>query len=277
MPLFYPPAQIGISSDGNTGGTTGFNSDQQFVGTNLITLSQSTAAGGNTITIDGPRVPTMQRFDNQPDVASASNAGLHATVALVNGSMWLFPLTPGNDVFPGNMSALTMFMDMSGSSFTSASGAQTLRASVGIYTLAGASSLSLINSGSASITQNAATANTSLWHGARWFTWVSSQFSTSLTFSQTSYWLGVIMSTSAVSQSLSHIGFYQGASEGTAHRSGTMGASGATAASRGWTPWAGIVATNAIPASIHITGITKTGASGGFVNHVVMEALHSAW
>ncbi len=46
---------IGISTQGNTGGTTGFASQSfQFVGSNNITLSQTLGAGGATLSILGP-------------------------------------------------------------------------------------------------------------------------------------------------------------------------------------------------------------------------------
>jgi len=287
MPLYYPATQIGISTDGNTGGTTGFQSDLQLVGTNLITLSQSTAAGGNTVTIVGPRVPSMVRFDNFPGLATVSNAGTHSAgstnlssaaygvLGTVNASMQLFPLCPVNDVFPGNMTASTMFFDMLGLGSSANSAAQTLRYSVGIYTLAGASTLSLLNSGSTSITAAATTNQSTLWNGARYLTMGSAQFSASLTFSQTSYWIGIIFSSSAATQSLYFHGAYQG-NQGDA-RSGTMGVSGTTNNSRDWSPWAGVVATAALPASVHISGVTKTGISGGFYPHLILENLHSAW
>lgn len=288
MPLYFPPDQVGISTDGNTGGTTGFaQQSYQLVGTNLITLSQSITNNQGTVTIVGPRVPGMTRYDNFPGFGTVSNAGTHsagstnhssaayAPLGTVNGSMQLFPLAPVNDVFPGNMSASTIFFDMLGLGSSANSAAQTLRYSVGIYTLAGASTLSLLNSGSTSITAAATTNQSTLWNGARYLTMGSAQFSASLTFSQTSYWVGIIFSSSAATQSLYYHGAYFG-NQGDA-RSGTMGVSGTTNNSRDWMPWAGVVATAALPTSIHISGVTKTGVSGGFVPHVVMEALHSAW
>jgi hypothetical protein len=267
---------IGISTQGNTAGTTGFFSNSyQLVGSNLITLSQSTAAGAGTLTIVGPQVPTIYRFDNLPAYATNSTDSAFGTLGTINGSMHLFPLAPSNDLFPGNMTAGTLYVDMSGSGSSANSAAQTLRGSLGIYTLAGASSLSLLNSGTMSITAAATSNQSTLWNGARYLTLVSSQFSASLTFSQTSYWLGLILSSSAATQSLSFFGAYPG-NQGIA-RSGTMGVSGTTANSRDWAPWAGLVGTAALPTSIHLSGVTKTGISGGFIPHVVLETLHSAW
>jgi hypothetical protein len=265
---------MGISTQGNTAGTTGFFSNSyQLAATNLVTLSQSTNASGGSMTIVGPRVPGMTRYGNMD---WGGTVAPYTSLGTVNGSMLLFPMNDEVDVFPGNMTASTLFIDMVGSSFTSASAAQTLRVSAGIYTLAGASSLSLLNSGTASVTQGAATANTSLWHGPRYLTMVDTQFSgSSLTFSQTSYWLGLIFSSSAVTQSLSLVGGYRAMTASA--RSGTIGVAGATANSRGWSPWAGVVNTAALPTSIHMSGVIKTGVSGGFIPHFVLEALHSAW
>lgn len=272
MPLFYPPAKDGIGTEGNTGGTTGFNSNQQLVGTNLITLSQSTAVGGNTVTIVGPRVPGMTRFAN---VDWGGSVNPYAQLGTVNGSMQLFPMVGGDDVFPGNMTASTLFLDVSGSGSSANSVAQTLRVSVGIYTLAGGSSLSLLNSGSVSLTAAATTNQSTLWNGPRYLSMGSAAFSASLTFSQTSYWMGIIFSSSSGTQSLSMNGGYRAITANA--RSGILGVNGASNASNGWEPWAGVVGTAALPTSIHISGVTKTGVSGGFVPHFVLEALHSTW
>jgi len=276
-----PSGSIGMSTQGNTAGTSGFFSNSyQLVGSNLITLSQSTAAGQGTMTIVGPQVPPMYRYDNLPVQGTASNQtnSPYITLGTVNGSMQLFPFAPGNDVFPGNMSALTMFIDMSAAhtNTSATTQAQTLRYSVGIYTLAGASTLSLLNSGSASVTAPATSNQSTLWNGARYLTLVSSQFSAAMSFSQTSYWLGIIMSSSGTTNSgMGYLGAYQG-NQGVA-RSGTIGISGTTANSRDWGLWAGVVGTAALPASLHITNVTKTGVSGGFIPHVIVDALHSAW
>lgn len=271
-----PADSQGISTQGNTAGTTGFASaSYQLVASNLLTASQSLNAGSATVTLIGPRVPGITRYDNAPVLGSASTGTYFGSLGTVNGSMHLFPISPGNDLFPGNMTALTFYLDMFGSGSSANSAAQTLRASLGVYTLAGASTLSLLNSGSASFTAAATSNQSTLWDGARYLTMNSSAFSASLTFSQTSYWLGVIFSSSAATQSLSIYGNYMG--NQAQARSGTMGVSGTTNNSRDWAPWAGIVGTAALPASIHISGVTKTGASGGFVPHVIMEALHSAW
>jgi hypothetical protein len=276
-----PGDSIGISTQGNTAGTTGFFSQSyQLVGSNLITLSQSTAVGQGTLTIVGPRVPSIVRFNNMPVQGSVSNQtnSPYVTLGTVNGSMQIFPLTPAGDLFPGNMTASTLFVDMSAShtNTSATTQAQTLRFSVGIYTLAGASTLSLLNSGSGSITAPATSNQSTLWHGARYLTLNSSAFSAALTFSQTSYWMGIIMSSSGTTNSaFGYLGVYQG-NQGVI-RSGTMGVSGTSNNSRDWQPWGGVVGTAVLPASIHISGITKSGASGGFIPHVIMENLHSAW
>ena len=78
----------GISTQGNTAGTTGFNSVLlQLVGSNGITLSQSTAAGGHTITISGPTQ------SNQPAVNAlgVSNTGTTlGNTGTSSGITWVF-------------------------------------------------------------------------------------------------------------------------------------------------------------------------------------------
>jgi len=280
MPLFIPIAQAVGVSGGNTSGNTGVDQGTiAFAGGSNVTLSQATDSVGASITVNAAG-GTLNRFDNLPSLGTASNQtnSPYVTLGTVNGSMHLFPLTPPNMVFPGVMTASTMYFDMSQAHTNTSATTQALtyRYSVGVYTLSGASTLSLLNSGSASVTAAATSNQSTLWNGARYLTLDRSAFSASLTFSQANYWLGIIMSSSGTTNSnFGFFGAYPG-NQGVA-RSGTMGVSGTTNNSRDWSPWAGIVATAALPASIHISGVTKTGTSGGFIPHVILEATHSAW
>lgn len=275
MPLFVPVvASVGVSG-GNTSGNTGLDQGKiAFAGGTNITLSQATDSIGASITING-LAPGVTRYAN---VDWGGSANPFASLGTVNGSMQLFPMQGGDNLFPGNMSAKTLFFDMTvnHTNTSATTQAQTLRYSVGIYTLAGASSLSLLNSASGSITAPGTSNQSTQWHGARYLTVNSSQFSASLTFSQTSYWMGIIFSSSGTSNSnFSYIGGYRAATANV--RSGLIGAQSSSGASVGWEPWAGVVGTAALPASIHISGVTKTGVSGGFIPHFVLEALHSTW
>jgi hypothetical protein len=72
---------IGMSTMGNTSGTTGTFSNQYiFAGTNNLTLSQSTGAGGATLTISGPTISTAQLF------ITGNTTG--TTAALSSGSIF---------------------------------------------------------------------------------------------------------------------------------------------------------------------------------------------
>ncbi|MGB4957628.1 MAG: hypothetical protein WBO49_04205 [Candidatus Saccharimonas sp.] len=71
-----PAFSAGISTLGNTAGTTGTVSNQLiFAGGNNITLSQSTGAGGNTISISGANIPvqTAFSFSNSNGVSFGTN------------------------------------------------------------------------------------------------------------------------------------------------------------------------------------------------------------
>ncbi|TAH35724.1 hypothetical protein EYC59_02060 [Candidatus Saccharibacteria bacterium] len=74
-----PAVSIGMSNIGNTSGTSGTASNQLiFAGGNNITLSQSTGAGGNTLSIAGPSLSNSNgfTFGTNGSVITASYNGL---------------------------------------------------------------------------------------------------------------------------------------------------------------------------------------------------------
>jgi hypothetical protein len=90
-----PAYSAGISTQGNTAGTTGFATNQlQFVGSNMISLSQSTGAGGNTLTINATQsVQTQSRFNLTLGGNSTSAGAGYAQIS--SGTMLL---AGGNNV-----------------------------------------------------------------------------------------------------------------------------------------------------------------------------------
>lgn len=266
---------IGISTMGNTAGTTAVSPGRMvLVGTQLLTLSQATDATGSTLTIQGPRVLSVSRYDN-----ASYNSGNVLGVGLntQQTQLQMFPFCPPEDVFPGNMTVSTLLFDLSGSGGAGTSGSYQYSFSVGLYTInsTNVSVLTLLNSASTSWSSAAAAGNSSLWHGPRWLSIHSSLFSAAWNLSQTSYWMGVVFSSVGNAYSLSLMGDNLGDTGN--NRSGTLGAAGASNASVGWYPYAGYVATAGIPASINISALTHTGASGGFVPHFVAENLLSKY
>jgi hypothetical protein len=113
----------GVSTGGNTAGSTGTvtTGNIVFVGTNGITLSQSTGAAGSnaTITISGPGAKeTISHFRNE--------ARLIATTGQLNGSSYVVPF-----ILPegGSFSYFRMYGSFSTNSTTLASTAATMSAS----------------------------------------------------------------------------------------------------------------------------------------------------
>lgn len=186
----------GISTQGNTAGTTGFaTSGIQLVGSRNVTLSQSTGANG-TVTILGPDAPVI-RFHRNVEIGFNTAAAQITLASLSNATMALFPLAVGKDIFPGQMSVQLMGILMSGNlTATSVSGAHTSSVSVGFYSMVNATQLSRVFSGSRTWTMGAGTSNTQAYSGAKWLTLNSSNFDAQPTFSNTAYWVAVWFRTS---------------------------------------------------------------------------------
>ena len=192
----------GISTQGNTLGTTGFASNAvQFVGSRNVTLSQSTGGGGShTITVLGPDAPVINIWQNF-DAGAANSANAAVThMSVSDATLWIVPLNQFNDVFPGQMSMERFALLCSGSatatSLTGWSAAHTSRFSIGIYSMVNATQISLLASGSRSITAAANTGNTGSYNGIRWLTFASSNFDVQPQLSNTQYFVGIWMRTS---------------------------------------------------------------------------------
>jgi hypothetical protein len=135
----------GVSNLGNTAGSTGTVSTGNFVlvGSNGISLSQSTGAAGSaaTVTINGPLLGTQSTW-------APFNIGQSSSVAaLGNGSVIVAPaiIPPGNCI----ISRIDAFVSLSISTSSNSSHAGVVSVYFGIYTR-NASTLSLATSGSQS-------------------------------------------------------------------------------------------------------------------------------
>lgn len=179
----------GISTQGNTAGTTGLVSQQiQFVGTNDIVLSQSVNGNSATLSV-GRSAPTLQAWLR--GIASVN------VIQVTNGSQYVFPLDRHFNPFQGDMTVNTMGVFLSWN-LTATSVSQQLSSSifVGLYTLTG-STLSLLNSASATFgNPTANNSNTSRWHGKRMVTVASGDWSSQPVLKAGSvYWMGLQFST----------------------------------------------------------------------------------
>lgn len=265
----------GMSNLGNTSGTSGTVSNLLVLaGGNNITLSQSVNGQSATVTISGAAggggaAPTLSMWMNDQ---GTSTSGFGTS----NATFWVFPLNPVNNIFPGNMTASTAFFGMSGSvTATASSSSHTFRVSIGIYTISASSTLNLINSVSTSWSRAAATSNSANYHGFRWLTIHSSQWSSAPAFSETQYFVGMWIRSSNIAIPMSWAGFRFLTS---LQRSGTIGVSSATSTTQGWYPFMGASGasfTTAIPTSIHITALNKVHAMAGNIPHIHFNNLLS--
>jgi len=257
---------VDLTLAGNTSGTLALMSSGTvaIAGGNNITLSQN----GNAVTISagasGGAAPTLSIYDNfagRGDQLSFFTAFNTFALAVLNPA-------PGN-LFPGNFTASTVFLDVSAKISTvigDASLSGTFK--LGIYTLSG-STLSLLNSVSSSYTVSISSTNSQ--QGAMWVTIHSSQWSANPTFSNTQYWLGYIHNVPVGAiNSVSILGISNYA---TLQRSGTF-PNASSAITMGFVPFIGLssasLASNSpLPASIGLDELSKGGAGGYIVPHLV--------
>lgn len=249
----------GMSSQGNTIGTSGVGPGRLvFAGGNNITLSQVTDATGSTLGISAfnQTVPTVSYVMN----FQAANA------ATSHGTMLITPMLDSANIFPGNMTVSTLVASVSAShTNTSASTeGQTYKFHIGIYTVSGSSTLNMLYWASTTFGGAANSDMSSKYHGPRWLTLNSSQFSDSASNATTpsfsfggQYFLGYLMLSSGTNVPLSIRGANANAG---VQGSGTIGTSIATATSLKNYPFWGIlsVTTATPPVSIHGSDMNGT-------------------
>jgi hypothetical protein len=165
----------GISTQGNTSGTTGFVGSQiQFVGTNGITLSQSVNGNSATLTVSGAPAITGNQFYN----LTGSRAAMQAS----NGMVAFQPF-----YMPFHMTCSTVGFDLSiGQVSNSTAG---ISYAMGIYTLTG-STLSLVTGSSYSSTSSwtSGSGASNDWGGVRSLRhWTAAQ---TWSFTPGYYWMG---------------------------------------------------------------------------------------
>jgi hypothetical protein len=265
----------GVSNIGNTSGnTTVMHGQVVLAGGNNITLSVSSSNNNaQTITFSGANTGmTITRFCNMA-LLTASAQQLQPMAAPV-ASIMLFPLTPMDDDFPGNMTLSTLLMNVSIPGFT-ASSSFTLSVSLGVYSTGNSSSLSLLYQAQSTVAQAAASNNSNSFAGARWLSFHSSLFSNSAgvattpSFVQGSYyWVGIVLKTSNLNISLSHLGAQF---QGTGQRSGTVGAGSSNATTLKWYPFMGINSSGTLPTGIAASSINAANASAGFIPCLIFE------
>jgi hypothetical protein len=281
----------GLSNIGNTAGDTATVAGRLiFAGTPSITLSGSTNGVSQTITISAPQTsslsassnitlsvtgstikfsvadpPPIDYFDNMGGAGGAS--GITQTAMTFN-TLLLQPLTPFNELFPGKMTASTAMLQFSVNATASSSHSSTV--GVGIYTRVNETQLSLLNSVATSWAQGAATNQTASYHGQRWLTIHSSQWSAQPVFNQSMYWMGLFVRSSNASHTGSFVGQVL---QNSVQRSGSIMSSVATNTQLAHYPFMGIhsVSQTAFPATVAHSDINKAHALAPFVPNIVFN------
>lgn len=203
----------------------------------------------------------------------ANNFGSGSAVqATANASLLVFPLCPPQGVFPGQMTANTMLLGMSGSlTATASSSSHSFTVSLGLYTLANSTQLSLLNSVSTTFGTGAgATGNSSLYHGPRQLSFHSSQWSAGPGLSQGSYWLAMWMRSSNLAVPMSVSGFRYMASEFW----GYLGVANTNSTSYRPFPGMGVFSTSfssAMPSSIGFGDLRQANANAAVIPTVVIR------
>lgn len=177
----------GISNLGNTAGSTGVTGTRiVLVGTNNVTLSQSTDANGATISISAPNpgggaAVTLSGYNPYPDLEKFGGQ-------IGNGTLNLDPQR-----FDANVQFDRVVIPLINTNSSNSSGSHTLSFWVGLYTR-NASTLSLLASVSSStaLTHSGTAGSYSLYSGNRLFTIPSTQ-----TLTAGDYWIGMVSRTTS--------------------------------------------------------------------------------
>lgn len=269
---------LGVSTGGNTAGSTGVTGTRYvLVGSNMISLSQSTDMAGGTVTIDGP--PPISHWQNFP---LNTGAGIQTTnLTASSRSLFFFPFTP-NGGFPARMTASSARMLLSISASTaSVTQAHSFGISLGVYRISASnarSTLSLLNSVGQSWTKTTLAASEAVnsYFGNRWVEFASSAWSSEPVFSANVHYVGaIIYSWSNIS--FNTLALWAGSVATAINASGTINAASATNTSRGIHPWMGIytATSTAFPTSVHLSQLSKTQGQANLVPFLEFDALYS--
>lgn len=256
----------GNSTSAGAGYSTVTSGTMQWAGGNNITLSQN----GASVTISGAG------NDNVIDFYQNMDRGTSASLATAHRTLMLQRLNQENNEFGHVITGNTFLLNMTANmTATSLSSSHSMSVSIGVY-LDQATALSLVNSASTSWGLTANTGNTSAYHGPRWLSFVSSQWSSAPVFmSGSDYVLGVIFSSSNYGPPLSYIG------QNYMHslqRSGTIGTSLATNTSMAhgnyWNAMHSATQSS-MPATVASNVVNRNNATAQFMPHFILNNRYS--
>lgn len=271
-------APTASASNGSfTFNTLGFsNANNVTFGTSagsIITASVAAPGGG--------AAATGSYFDNMFQQNSVQAITFSSMSTGIFGRVIIQPLAPGNELFPFRITANTMMLNFSANATaTAASSSHSSTMWMGIYTRVNSTQLSLLNSVSRSWGMTANTGNSASYHGARYLTVHSSQWSSQPVFEADSrYFFAVLFRSSNYSGSSgsslanSIAGMHLGAS---VQRSGLLGSAGSSGTSyNAWHPFMGVhsLTTHTVmPVSIANADINKASAYANFIPQVIFDA-----
>lgn len=263
------PAQSSLSVTG----ALSLSNNGSTISIGAPAMSSLVATGGISISTTGSTI-NIGTLARSIDFYQNMDRGTTATIAVPFASLMLQRLNQENDVFAANITANTVLLNLTANATaTNLSNAHTMSVSIGIYS-DNATNLSLINSASSSWALAANTSNSTAYHGPRWLSFVSSQWSSAPAFSQGGdYVFGVIARTSGVAPALSYYGQNYMISN---QRSGSIGAAGiaSTTMAQG-NYWNAVMATTSLPSVISASQVNRNNASAIFMPHIILNNRYS--
>lgn len=251
---------------GNTSNnTTASGTNVLLSGGSNVTLEGT----GSRIGIHGAGPPTLSFYDNLLP-------GSTQTSALGQAMLHVFPFSPANEVFPGNLSALSVFLNVTGTVSTAA--AFTVSYSIAFWTSVNSTQISRVFSASSTWGTNAGNMNINdSFGGFRWLSFASSQFDTAPVFeAHKRYWCGIWSRTSSGTPNFSHFGMMSLGMSNS--RSGILGNVSEANNSRGWGRFQGHYFTgvsssfsSAMPDTLDASNIHKRFAGAPFIPQVILN------
>ena len=199
-------------------------------------------------------------------------------------SLFVFPLIPDVNVFPGDLTASTMRMLVSIANTTTATNvaAYTFSLVFGIYRVSASNSqstLSLLNSCSwvfsGATTASTAFSNSLSCVGGRWITIHSSQWSSAPVFNDGSQYIGAMFFSTAGPAVQTWI-FYGEMNLSTLNVQGAIGAASVTNTTVGVPYYGGVYSatTASLPATINFNQLNRQAANANFVPLIEFDMLN---
>lgn len=263
---------MGIYAASNTTQSTSATVDARsmtFAGAGVASVGASNGSVVISVPSGGGGGGDLDYYQNMDRGTSAALGTAHRTLMLQR-------LNQENNVLGHNVTANTFLINMSGNmTATSLSSSHSYTLSVGVY-LDQVTRLSLVNSASTSWGFTAATSNTANYHGPRWISFVSSQWSSAPNFaSGNDYVFGLIANSSNYGAPLSYIGQNYMVS---AQRSGTLGTTVATNTSLAQgNYWNAMFSAtqSSLPSTIASNAVNRNNATAIFMPHIILNNRYS--